>query len=117
MKSGQRGMGIVGVLVMLIGIVLIAVLGMKIAPAYIEYFTVKKMVADIANSGESSPQEIRTSFQRRAQVEYFDDVTASDLVINKDEIGFAYEKRIPLFANLTLLIDFEGYSSRSGSRD
>jgi len=106
-------MGLVGIFLLLVGIVLVAVLGMKVGPVYIEYFTVKKMVADIANSGESSPQEIRASFNRRAQIEYFDDISADDLIITKDELGFAYEKRIPLIGNLTLLIDFEGYSPRS----
>lgn len=113
MQNKQRGMGVLGLLTLLVGIVLVAVLGMKVGPAYIEYFTVKKMVADIANSGESSPQEIRASFQRRAQIEYFDDISANDLIIGKDELGFAYEKRIPLIGNLTLLIDFEGYSQRN----
>jgi len=29
-------------------------------------------------------------------------------------ISFAYESRIPLFSNVSLLIDFEGSSSGSG---
>lgn len=115
MKSKQNGISLLGMLIVVVALVLLAVLGMKIAPAYMEYFTVKKIVADIADSGETSPQEIRASFQRRAEVEFFDDVTANDLVLSRDEIAFAYEKRIPLFANLTLLIDFEGSSPRSSS--
>ena len=45
-------------------------------------------------------------------------VRGSDLVVSKDsgrtEIGFAYEKRIPLFGNVSLLIDYAGTTDPSG---
>ena len=113
----QRGMGVLGTLIMLAGIVLIAVLGMKLVPAYIEYFSVKKIVADIAASGEArTPAEVRKAFQKRADVDYLDaeSVSANDVQVTKDEISFAYEKRIPLFANITVLIDFAGESPVAG---
>ncbi len=110
MKTTQRGMGFIGMLTMLIGIVLIAILAMKLVPAYIEYFTFKKIVTDIAQSDATTPQEVRSAFQKRADVDYVDTVSAKDLAITKDEISFAYEKRIPLFANVSLVIDFAGSS-------
>lgn len=109
MRAGQRGMGFIGTILMLIGIVLIAVGGMKLVPAYIEYFTIKEAVTAIGNSGEArTPQEIRNAFQRRADVDDIAAVQARDLTITKEDISFAYEKRVPLFANVSVVIDFAG---------
>ena len=62
--------------------------------------------------------DVRKAFDRRAAV---DDITAlrpEDLEITKEGneivISFAYEKRIPLFYNISVLIDFAG-SSRPAS--
>ena len=41
----QRGMGFAGVLAVLVGIIFLAIVGMKMVPAYIEYFAIKKAVA------------------------------------------------------------------------
>ena len=112
MRAKQRGIGVLGGLCLIVGIVVVAVLAIKIVPAYIEYFTVKKIVADLAQSELTSPKEIRDAFRQRASVEYFDGISPNNLVVDRDGIRFAYEKRIPLFANLTLVIDFEGASER-----
>jgi len=110
----QRGMGVIGTLIMLVGIVLIAVLGMKLVPAYIEYFSAKKIVTDIAASGEAdTPAEVRAAFQRRADIDNLSTVTAKDVMVSKDEISFEYEKRIPLIANISVVIDFAGEATRA----
>jgi hypothetical protein len=48
-------------------------------------------------------------------------VTGADLEISKDGgdtvISFAYTKKIPLFANVSLLIDFAASSSPGGGAD
>ncbi len=60
MKS-QRGITLVGMVVVCIVIVLVAVGGLKIAPAYIEYFKVKKAIVSIAqaNSGAGTSKSRR----------------------------------------------------------
>jgi len=102
-------MGFFGVLVMLIAIVFVAIVGMKVAPAYIEYFSIKKAVADV-----------RKAFDRRAIIDEISSIQGSDLEITKEGseivLGFAYEKRIPLFYNISLLIDFQGSSKRASSK-
>lgn len=118
----QRGLGFAGVLTLLVGIVFLAVIGMKLVPAYIEFFTIKKAIVGIVESGElrgsSSVAEVRKAFDRRATVDDITAISASDLEVTKDGneivISFAYEKRIPLFYNISVLIDFAG-STRPGS--
>lgn len=117
MRAGQRGMGFIGTILMLIGIVLIAVAGLKLVPAYIEYFTIKKAITAIGNSGEATtPQQVRTAFQRRADVDDIVAVKANELDVTKEDISFAYEKRVPLFANVSVVIDFAGSSALNSPR-
>jgi hypothetical protein len=112
MRNKQRGVSFL--LVFLIGVVLaLAVLGaMKIAPAYSEFITAKKaIVAIAANEGRSaSVSDIRKAFERRSDIDDIKAVTPGELEITKDGgevvISFAYSKKIPLFANVSVVIDF-----------
>jgi hypothetical protein len=119
----QRGIGFLGVLLLLIGIVFVAIVGMKVAPAYIEYFTIKKAVTGMVESGElrnATVADVRKAFDRRAVVDDITSITPQDLEITKDGseivIAFAYEKRIPLFYNISVLIDFAGSSKRGSTK-
>lgn len=113
----QRGIGILSLLIGGGLLFFVAVLGMKVVPDVLGYFTVLKNVKatahDPATAGASVAQ-VRTAYMRRAQAEGGTAVNAEDIEITKDGneivISFAYSKRIPLFANVSLMIDFEGSS-------
>ena len=112
----QRGVALSGLLFWGVVIVLLAVLGMKVVPEYIDYFKVLKSVKSVSaeSSGKTVP-EIRSSFNRYADINYLKGINGSDLDISKEGndvvIAFAYEKRIPLFYNVSLIIEFQGSSS------
>jgi Domain of unknown function (DUF4845) len=113
----QAGLGLFGMLIVCILIVIVAVAGLKVVPAYIEYFNIKKAVTAIVRSGEArkaTPPEIRAAFDRRAAIDDFSSVTGKDLEITKDGndvvISVSYPRRIPLVANVSLLIDFSASS-------
>jgi hypothetical protein len=119
----QRGIGFAGVLVLLIAIVFVAIIGMKLVPAYIEYFTIKKAVTAITQSGElraATVADVRRSFSRRADVDDITAITANDLEVTKDGseivVAFAYQKKIPLFYNISVLIDFAGSSKPTSTK-
>jgi hypothetical protein len=119
----QRGLGFAGVLTLLVGIVFLAIVGMKVVPAYIEFFTIKKAVAAITQGGQlrnATVADVRKAFELRQNIDDFSSVGPKDLEITKDGneivVSFAYEKRIPLFSNISLLIDFAGSSQPSGGR-
>ena len=114
-------MGFAGVLGLLIAIVFVAIIGMKMVPAYIEYFTIKKAVTSITQSGElrsATVADVRKAYDRRANVDDITAVRPADLEITKDGnevvIAFAYEKKIPLFYNVSVVIDFAA-STKPGS--
>ena len=112
MRNKQRGISFL--VIFLIGVVLAlaAVGAMKIAPAYTEFMTIKKTVMAIAASEgrTGSVGDIRKAFDRRSAIDNITAVTPGELEISKDGgevvISFAYQKKIPLFTNVSLLIDF-----------
>jgi hypothetical protein len=123
MRKQQRGISFP--FVFMVGVVLaLAVVGaMKIAPAYVDFITVKKAVAAIA-AGEGrtgNVSEIRKAFGRRAAIDNITVVTPEELEISKDGgdvvISFAYAKKIPLFANVSVLIDFAASTAPGGGAD
>lgn len=116
--NNQRGVALTGLLFWGILIALVAVLGMKVGPEYLEYYKILKSVKSISGgaSGQTVP-EIRAAYDKYADVNYITTLKGVDLDISKDNnnvvIAFAYERRIPLFYNVSLVIDFEGSSSGS----
>ena len=110
-------MSAIGILLILILVVFAALIGMRVTPAYLEYFAIKKAVSGMAQSGELSGQsvaDVRRAFDKRAAVDDISSINSTDLEIAKEGgdvvLSFAYEKRIPLFYNISLLIDFAGSS-------
>ncbi|HKO88671.1 MAG TPA: DUF4845 domain-containing protein [Burkholderiales bacterium] len=114
MKNVQRGMGIFGLLVTLGVIAFIALLVLKLAPVYIEYFTVKKAIAAVARTGATDPAEVRRAFNRQADIDRIDVITDRDIIVQGNTLSFAYDKKIPLFHNISIYIEFEGSSTAGG---
>ncbi len=82
----------------------------------------KDMLAVAGSEGRTgSVVDIRKAFDRRADIDGITVVTGADLDISKDGgdivISFAYTKKIPLFANVSLLIDFAASSAPGGGAD
>jgi Tfp pilus assembly major pilin PilA len=113
----QRGVTLSGLLIWGIIIAVVAMLGLRVTPDVIDYYKIKKIVASTAaNAGGKTVPEIRAIFGKYADVDHIQTITPADLDISKEGnevvIAFAYEKRIPLFMNVSLLIDFQGSSAQ-----
>jgi hypothetical protein len=120
MKKQQRGITLLGLL--LIGFVLVigTIVVMKVLPEYIEYYAITKNVRAVANDPGlkgGTVADIRLAYAKRANIDQISSVTHQDIDITKDGgqlvISFAYAKKIPLVANISLVIDFEGSSTGS----
>ena len=109
----QRGVALSGLIFWGIVISLAAVLGMKVTPTSIEYYKIlKDSKAVVAQMGpDSTVADVRRSFDKFADIDQLD-FKGSQLDVSKDGgkivVEFAYEKRIPLFWNVSLLIDYKG---------
>jgi Tfp pilus assembly major pilin PilA len=112
----QRGVTLIGLVVACFVVVFLAIGGLKIAPAYIEYFKVKKAVVGVAQTtSRGTVLEVRQAFDRRAAVDDIDVITSKNLEVTKEGnelvMSFSYEKRIPLFSNISVVIDFAASSN------
>lgn len=117
----QRGVSLSGLIFWGIVIALVAVLGMKVVPSGIEYYKTLKDAKAVVNAAPAGATvaDIRKAYAKYAEIDQLD-LKPEDLEITKDGnqivINFAYEKKIPLFWNASLLIEYSGSTSGS-SRD
>jgi hypothetical protein len=113
--AAQQGITMVGLLFWSVLIVFAAVLLIKTVPAYFEFESVKTLVNQTAAKGGSTVPEIKANFERmRSNQGTIDSMNAGNLDITKDDdrlvINFAYDKEIPLFGPVSLLLKFRGRS-------
>ena len=109
----QKGATLIGMLFVGILVVFVAIVVMKMVPAYIEYFSVKKvfsaMAADPALK-DATPSDVRSSFARRADAGYVTVVKPDDLDISRASgqmvVSVKYRVDKPLFGNMGLYMDF-----------
>jgi hypothetical protein len=111
----QRGVTLTGLICWGVILALAGILAAKVVPEVIDFYKIKKIVASTANNAENmTMHEIRRSYERYADVDGIVTVKPADLDIYKEGgsviIAFAYETRIPLFLNVSLLLDFQGAS-------
>jgi hypothetical protein len=117
--GAESGVSLSGLIVVLIVLGAMALVVIKVTPAFFEYRAVKNSIVKAkAEAGSGSVHEIQKAFDRNAGINDVTAIAGRDLVITRDggdtEISFAYEKRIPLAGNVSLLFDFAGTTDPSG---
>jgi hypothetical protein len=117
MKSQQRGISMIGFLFVAIVLVMVAMLAMKLVPAYIEFFSVKKILSTMGQEADfksKSNAEIRNDFSNRANTSYVTVVKPSDLSIDRSGgipvVSADYTFRTQLIGNVSLVVDFSASS-------
>ena len=117
----QSGATIVGILFIAalagVGVVTAA----KLAPVYIEFFSVKKVLNAMATSGDlktMSLKELQASFDRRAGIDYITSVKPENISITRAGgsavVSVEYSVKVPLVANLSAWMDFSASTSAKG---
>lgn len=115
----QQGMTISKLLMVCVAVGVVALLGMKLTPEYIEYFKIKNNVQAVAQEANSNPNvtvpDVRRAFERRADIDHIKGFTAAELDITKEGgqivVSFEYERKVHLIKNISVLIDFSGSSA------
>ena len=109
----QRGMTVIGMLLLLIVIGFVALIAMKVIPMYIELYTVKSTIESIRKEpqlAQMSMQDIQNAIQRRFDIGYVERITARDLKIKNDPSGrgrvleLVYDDERELFYGLFVLL-------------
>jgi hypothetical protein len=115
----QRGLSLNGLMIGGALFAVVAILGARITPEWIEYGAIDKAVKTTASDPalkESSVAQVRAAYAKRAEIDTIKSIAPDDLDITKDAgelvISYAYTRKIPLFHNVSLVFDFEGSSAR-----
>lgn len=109
----QRGVTLLSLMFWAVLIGLVAMLVLNVVPTVNEYATIQKAVNKLAKEGGGTVPEIRAAFERTKQIEYsISSISGKDLEITKENdkivIRYAYDKEIPLFEPVYLLIKYKG---------
>ncbi len=120
MRNRQTGVTIMGLIIGLVILVIVALVGMKVAPPYIEFNAAKKLAHQIVSeSPTASAGEIRQAWNLRQGIQDVTSVNQGDLTISKEGnqsvIAFQYRKEVPLFANLGVYMDFAVNTGSGGT--
>jgi hypothetical protein len=116
MRTKQLGISLGGLMAGSAVLIVLAMIGLKLTPSYIEFFAIKKAVNAIAEEsrGGGTVLQIRKSFDQRATIDDINSVKGSDLEVTKDGnsvvVSVGYRKEIPLVANMGIYIDFRAAS-------
>jgi hypothetical protein len=114
----QSGLSILGFIFVVAVLLVIALVGFRVLPAYIEYFSVKKALDEALREVKdfNATTELRRNFQRKADAGYIESVEGRDIEMKK--VGNEYvativwSRKLPLVYNASLLLDFEAKASR-----
>jgi hypothetical protein len=94
----------------------IGYLAVRTFPTVTEYFTIQRIVKKIAAEQPATVAEARAAFDRQREIDYgVTSISGKDLTVTKENdkvvIKFAYEREIPLFGPVFLLLKYDGQSN------
>ena len=115
MMRKQRGVTMIGWIILLIPMALVLYAGIRVGPEYLNYYKVTTALKETATKLKSddalTAQTIRSAVEKRFDTGYIDNPTAKDIEITKVENGWRmatdYETTVPMFGNLYLLMSFK----------
>ena len=112
MRKNQLGVSLGGLMVGAVIFIVLAMLALKLAPSYIEFFAVKKAIMALGDEQRNGANAvaIRRGFENRASIDGIESVKAADLEVTKEQVSVAYRKEVPLVANIGIYIDFSAVS-------
>jgi hypothetical protein len=111
--AGPRGLSLISLLMWAIVVAMVALVVVRVLPTVNEYSTILRAVQKIAKDAPSTVAEARASFDKQKEVEYsISSIGGRDLQVTKENdkivIRFAYDKEVPLFEPVFLLIKYSG---------
>ena len=114
-RSRQRGLTLFGLMFWALVIGFLAYVLVRVLPTINEYATIQRAVEKIAATQPATVAEARQAFDRQRDLEYsISAITSKDLQVTKENdkvvIAFAYNKEVPIYGPVFILIKYEGRS-------
>ena len=117
-RKRQLGLSMSGFIVTAIVLIFAAVLAMKVIPAYMQDGEIKKVFDAVAQDPDlknATIRDIQIAYSKRASVQDITAIKLDDVEIDKNDgritLSASYQVKIPLVANMSLLLDFNPSSS------
>lgn len=109
----QRGVTLTGLISTLFVLGIVGLLGIKLFEPYSQYFGIKKAFKALVQNPElksGNPREVLGAYQRYAIIDNLTAIKGDDIEISKDSgklvLSATYSVKVPLFHNISLMIDF-----------
>jgi len=110
----QRGLTLIGFVIVLIVLSFFAYIFMRLFPVYSEYYSLVKCMNEVAaeaNVGTKTPEAIKESLDRRLYISYVTSVNKSHMKVAREngiyKLRVKYEVRGPLAYNLEYIASFD----------
>lgn len=112
--SRQRGISSAGVLLIAVLLGLFFTVGLKVGPLYVDHNLITGLCQDLIDNGEANSMtvtEVRDSISSTLRINNVTDFDLNSIRMRKENgeaiITVAYEKRVPLIANLDIVATFD----------
>ena len=112
--SRQRGISSAGVLLIAALLGLFFTVGLKVGPLYVDHNLITGLCQDLIDNGEANGMtvtEVRDRISSTLRINNVTDFDLNSIRLCKENgeaiITVAYEKRVPLIANLYILATFD----------
>jgi len=116
----QLGVTLSGLIMVSFVLILVLLLGFKLFQPCAEYFSIQKIFKTLAQKPEvrnGTKRDFIVAWAAFANIENISSIAAEDVEITHEGgnvvISASYTRKIPLFKNVTLLIDFNPSASTS----
>lgn len=113
----QSGVSLSGLLLVVVFVIFGGLLAMKVAPSVMEYYKIVQAIKSVAGDNSlrsATVADVRRAFGKHQEIGYFTKIGPADIEVTKEGgdlvVAFAYQDKIPLFANVSLVIDYEASS-------
>lgn len=108
----ERGLSMIGFLFVAAVLAVVAIVGFRVVPSYIEYFTIRSAVEKaLRDAPDPTVPIVRKAFEKYIAADYIDSVVASDLNVVKEgnEITaqVTWQRQLHMVGNVSLLLDFD----------
>ena len=113
MKRTQRGVTMIGWIVLLIPVAIVGYSGIRLVPIYLNYTKIARAMSQLAQEsrGSDTQQNIRFALEKRLDIEQVSFPDAKDFTIRREGqswvLEIEYEDGAPLMSNVSLTAKFK----------
>lgn len=111
----QRGMGMLGMLLVILFGGLTITCAVKMLPFYVENWNIKSILGDLEEQFAGNPgvkkEDIAEKFSKRLYIDMVEQISMDDVIVKKEKGAYVvtanYEKRVNLFGNVDVVMVFD----------